>query len=69
MLLNIIRSINSNINNELLSSIIHYLKKQIIWKKKENFSILDPYLAKSLSLWTNTEILDIAYMNGLYNHI
>ena len=35
-----------------------FKEKQIIWRKKRKFFILDPYLAKSLSIWTNTEILD-----------
>ena len=35
-----------------------FKEKQIIWRKERKFFILDPYLAKSLSLWTNTEILD-----------
>jgi len=35
-----------------------FKEKQIILRKERKFFILDPYLAKSLSLWTNTEILD-----------
>ena len=35
-----------------------FKEKQIIWRKERKFFILDPYLAKSLSIWTNTEILD-----------
>jgi len=35
-----------------------FKEKQIIWRKERKFFILDPYLAKSLSLWTNTEILN-----------
>jgi len=35
-----------------------FKEKQIIWRKERKFFILDPYLAKSLSLWTNTEYLD-----------
>ena len=34
-----------------------FKEKQIIWRKERKFFILDPYLAKSLSLWTNTEYL------------
>ena len=37
-----------------------FKEKQIIWRKERKFFILDPYLAKSLSLWTNTEYLDSA---------
>jgi hypothetical protein len=37
-----------------------FKEKQIIWRKERKFFILDPYLAKSLSIWTNTEILDSA---------
>jgi predicted AAA+ superfamily ATPase len=37
-----------------------FREKQIIWRKERKFFILDPYLAKSLSIWTNTEILDSA---------
>jgi len=35
-----------------------FREKQIIWRKERKFFILDPYLAKSLSLWTNTEYLE-----------
>jgi len=37
-----------------------FKEKQIIWRKERKFFILDPYLAKSLSIWTNTKILDSA---------
>ena len=42
-----------------------FKENQIIWRKERKFFILDPFLAKSLSLWTNTEILD----NALYEWI
>jgi len=37
-----------------------FKEKQTIWRKERKFFILDPYLAKSLSLWTNIEILESA---------
>ncbi|MFP3167303.1 MAG: ATP-binding protein [Candidatus Nanopusillus sp.] len=37
-----------------------FKEKQIIWRKERKFFILDPYLAKSLSLWTNVEFLESA---------